>query len=454
MKIILLLSTLFISTLCFTSDEKQEILNAINDEEELTENENNELLNDDEVDIISKTLNHAYFGGRFSNFNGVLGIGTEGATLKVDFQLLPDHPQTIPVALKINYDNLSMNEANSIENYLNLMVNAGDQKKIVQGNDIVVYDLSKHYRKMLSQDGSFKNDTPFVSMIYEAAIIKLNYSGTRKFVTVTVTQLGFSDLPGNFLPIPKSPQILYSNSENVARMIVQICYAVWRMNEQGFLHNDIHGQNVLVAGNPNHFSPMIIDFGRLVNLTEFEAKAFPVKQEMLNTSDPNYQENLKYIKDLSYVVESEEAAQDFQDIAVDPLSFFTSEWQNKFSGLSKVYLVGFKYNVGNDQMVDLFKTMLETYIDKNLINESHVNIENLEEKINLFENMIANEQPFSSSELFETLNQASGLNLTDFHPENVDLDNYFQQIRNSSDSEVPSKRKKIDNSNVGRLILV
>jgi serine/threonine protein kinase len=453
MKILFFLVMNFISISCLSSDDKQEILNAMNDDE-LFEDEKNEQLTDDDMNTISKTLNHPYFGERFSNFNGVLGIGTEGATLKVDFQLLPEHPQTIPVALKINYENLSMEEANSVENYLNLMVNAGDQNRIVQGKDLVVYDLSKHYRKMSSQDGSFKKDTPFVSMIYEAAIIMLNDSGGTKYVTVTVTQLGFSDLPGSFLPLPKSPQILNSNSENVARMIVQICYAVWRMNEQGFIHKDIHGQNVLVAGNSSHFSPMIIDFGRLINLNEFKSKAFLLKQEMINKSDPDYKKNLKLFEDVTYILGSEEAAQDFQNVPVDPSSFLTSEAQKNFSGLSEVYLVGFKYNVGNDQMVDLFKTMLETYIEEKVISESHKNIQNLQEKIYLFNDMIESKQQFTSSELFQNLNQASGLNLSGFRPENFDLDNYFDRIGNSSDSDGPRKKMKFDTGIGGRLVLV
>jgi hypothetical protein len=230
MKLILLLSTLFITASSWFDDDKQKILIKINEKKEQKEDDEDTIISDDEVDIISDALDHAYFGGRFSNFDKLLGIGTEGVVLKVDFQLLSDYPQTIPVALKINYENLSMDKANSVENYLNLMVNAGDQNRIAQGNDLVVYDLSKHYRKMLNKDGSFKNDMPYVSMIYEAAIIMLTDEEDNfdidEYVTVTIMQLGFSNLFGDFLPRPESLQIQNSNSENVARMIVQTSYAI------------------------------------------------------------------------------------------------------------------------------------------------------------------------------------------------------------------------------------
>jgi serine/threonine protein kinase len=358
MKLILLLSTLFITALSWSDDDKQKILIEINEKKEQKEDDENTIISDDEIDIISDALDYAYFGGRFSNFDEVLGIGTEGVVLKVDFQLLPDHPQTIPVALKINYDNLSINEANSIENYLNLMVNADDQNRIAKGNDLVVYDLSKHYRKMLNKDGSFKNDTPYVSMIYEGAIIMLkdeeDNSAPPKYVTVSVTQLGFSNLLGDFLPRPESLQIQNSNSENVARMIVQTSYALWRMNEQNYIHTDLGEENVLVAGNRQNFSPLIIDFGRLIKLTEFKAKALVLTEEMLNKSDAKYQENLKYVDGSNYLITNQEAAFDFKYITIDPESFLTSEWQEKLSRPHEMYLVNLKYNMGTMQLVTMF----------------------------------------------------------------------------------------------------
>jgi serine/threonine protein kinase len=351
-----------------------------------------------------------------------------------------------------------MDEANAIENYLNLMVNADDQNRIAQGNDLVVYDLSKHYRKMLNKDGSFKNDTPYVSMIYEAATIMLtdeeDNSDTDEYVTVTIMQLGFSNLFGDFLTRPESTEIENSNSENVARMIVQTSYAVWQMNKQGYVHADLSEENVLVSGNPQNFSPLIIDFGRLINLTEYKAKALLLKEEMLNKSDPDYQRNLKYVDGSNYLITNQEAAFDFKYITIDPKSFLTSEWQEKLSRPHEMYLVNLKYNMGTMQLVTMFDLLLNTYIEDELINETHKNIQILKETIDSLIKMNREQNYVTSSELFQQFNKASGLNLTDFHSENVDLDNYFQQIGNSSDSEVPRKKKKIDNSNVKRLILV
>jgi hypothetical protein len=78
----------------------------------------------------------------------------------------------------------------------------------------------------------------------------------------------------------------------------------------------------------------------------------------------------------------------------------------------------------------------------------------LKETIDSLKEMNREQNYVTSSELFQQLNKASGLNLRDFHSENVDLDNYFRQIGNSSNFEVPRKRMKINDENVERLILV
>jgi hypothetical protein len=86
MKMCLLLSIIFSSALCLTPDEKQEITTRLRKEN------HQHKITEPQFNIISKTLDHAYFGERFTNFKSVLRVSTEGITLNVDFQLLPDHP--------------------------------------------------------------------------------------------------------------------------------------------------------------------------------------------------------------------------------------------------------------------------------------------------------------------------------------------------------------------------
>jgi hypothetical protein len=349
-----------------------------------------------------------------------------------------------------------MDDANLIKNYLNLMVNAGDQSRNKLEDDLVVYDLSHYYQKMLSEDDSFENDVPFASMIYEAAIITLNNFETTEYVTVSVTQFGFSDLETNFLPNPKSPEILNSNSENVARMIVQMCYAFWQMNEKGFIYTDLIEENVLVNGNPDDFSPLIINFEKLINLNELKLDSLALKEEMMNISDSDYSENLKYVKELYYLVRNEEIAFKFEFTSIDPETFFTREWKEKIStSYDMGLLVNFKYNMAIREIVHFFEIILKNYIDKKLIDGDHKNIKKLKEQIDLFEKKIFEEHVLlTNDEVFEKLNEASGLNLTEFNYKNDDLDNYFREIKSKNDSQDASKMEKLDGRNDERIILV
>jgi serine/threonine protein kinase len=388
-----------------------------------------------------------------------LGGGADGVILEVDFQLLPDHSFTIPVALKINYSNLDSDNDKKLENYLNLMVNPDDQSRDKQGNDLVVFNLSQHYEKMLEKDPSFKDDVPYISMIYEGAIISFDDqeddSGITEFVIVTVTQLGFAGLFDNFLPIPKgSDEVMNKNSVDVARMIVQMCYGLWRIHDNGFIHKDIHSGNIIVAGNPDNFYPMIIDFDHLIKQSDFISSAFPIRKKMLNPSSPNYSENLKYTEDPNYLIGTNETAKDFNNVMVETSLFFTPEWQEKFSKFSWMFVANVKYINDTNTLILMLETVLIPFIRMKLINEDHENIKRLKEQINSIKYQISFRNFFSSHEVFEQLNEASGLNLTEFHPVNEDLKSYLEKIRSSRKSGVPNMTTELHDENNERNILV
>jgi serine/threonine protein kinase len=454
MKMCLILSIIFSSALCWTSDEKQEIITTFI-------NEIDEYMTDNlQFNIFSKALQNPYFGDRFSNFRKVLGAGAEGVVLEVDFQLLPDHPQTIPAALKINYSNLGSNNEKILENYLNLMVKPEDQSRNEQGNDLVVFNLSQHYEKMLEKDPSFKDDVPFVSMIYEAAIIsfedKEDDSGITEFVSVTVTQLGFSELPGTFLPIPgDSSEIMKKNSVDVARMIIQMCYGLWRIHYNGFIHKDIHSENIIVAGNPENFYPMFIDFDSIKNQDDFLSSAFPLKMESLNPSDPNYSEYLEYSTQSEYLIEDYLIGRYFKLIKEIPYNALSSELQKKLSASTKFIIIDPKYNVDFVDFIKNLKYLIDTCIKRELIDINHENINQLGRTIySIIIEYNRYKKYLTSRELFEKLNEASGLNLNEFHFVNEHLESYFEEIRSSRKSGVPNTTTELHEENNERNILV
>jgi hypothetical protein len=459
MKTFLIFSITFLSTLCLTPQEKEEIKRLINDDNRYRKSKPH-------LNIISQTLEHFYFGDHFSNFKKILGAGADGIVLEVDFKLFSESPQTIPVGLKINYTNLDSTKEKLIKNYLNLMVKFEDQSRNEQGDGHVVFDLSKHYQKMLDNDVSFKNDVPFISMIYEAAIIPLkdmeDDSGKPKFVSVTVTQLGFSDIEGSFLQKPyRSNEIMNQNSVNVARMIVEISYGLWRIHENGFIHADIHSDNIIVAGNPNNLYPMIIDFDRIINQDDFLTTAFPIKEEMLNKSNPEYSEYLKYVGDPNYLMVTDKMAIYFPNEPFKTSTVLTSEWQEKMPKSTQMFIANVKYNVDTENLIYFFRTILNELIKKKLISKTNENIEELTKEINLIKKQLLNENKYlTSQELFEKLNESSGLNLTEseFHFVNEDLDNYLKEIESSRTSENDSQNttnvKQVDVENDERIILV
>jgi hypothetical protein len=455
---------MFFTTLCLTNEEKEKIKKLFHEDKSLE-------INEQRANIISKTLEHPYFDDRFSNFKKILGAGTEGIVFEVDFRLLENHSQTIPAALKINFGNVDEMKEKLIENYLNLMVNPDDQSRNDFEDGYVIFNLSNHFQKLFNKDPSAKNDMPFICMIYEAATIPLiemkNDSKIVKYVSVSLTQLGFSGLFGNFLPSrdeSENPdeydEILDKNSKKMAEMIIQISYAIWRIHEEGYIHEGIHVDNIVIAGNLENFNPLIIDFDRLVKQSDLLSKSYPLQDGMLNESNSNYPEYLKHVGDPNYFIGSDENAFYFEHQSFEPSSFLTPEWQERFSKFPKVYLINtnFKYDI--EQLVYLLEIILDVYIGRDLVDQFYQNIQGLRKQIKSMAKKINNGEgiSLSSSELFKILNDASGLNLTEFKSDNQDLESYFEKIRSESAIEdttkTPKKEIVLNADNEERIILV
>jgi hypothetical protein len=484
MKNILLLSIFFISALCWTDGEIVKILSQIDN---YVDSKNDEIKNNhdyegdeepelivffnSEKEIIGKSLKHEYFNERFSNFDGVLGIGTEGVVFKVDFQLFHDDRRSFPVALKIDFDDLTKSKAESIQNYVNLMVDPQDQSRQNPKEDIEVFDLSQHFKRMLNNDLPFKNDVPYLSMIYQAAIITLpggeDDPESTKYVTVSATQLGSYKLLDDFLPDPDgSDAIKDSNSEIVAKMIIEMCYATLNMYEQSYVHPDLSDENILISEDAGNFTPLIIDFGKLISLEEFKKNAILLEKEMLQTLD---EESENYLDGFHYLITDRQAAYDFKYTTIDPSSFLTPETQTKLSNPGEMYLVNIQYNMGTTQLVITISTFLKELIENDFINEKNGRIVELKKNIELRRKENKKKIYITDLELFQNLNNESGLKLNEFQSKNVYLNIFLTDNKTPSNSNDPNKKLKPnpsndtptssnnshkDNTDGGRLILV
>jgi hypothetical protein len=460
MKTFLITCLTFFSALSLTPDDKQRMIKSIKEKQEWG-------IDEQQLNVILITLNHPYFKDRFTNFKKILGAGNDGVVFEVDFQMLSDYPQTIPVALKIDFPRPNLEMGKSIENYLNFMVNPQDHLKNYVGEDLLVFNLSPHYEKMLREETDFKMNPTFISMIYEAAIISFketeNGSEHFNYVSVTVTQVGFAGVLDDFLPNPAdSSETMSQNSLNVAKMIVQICYGLWQIYEKGFIHSDNHLQNMMVVGNFQNFTPLFMGLDNLQTADDLLSSGFPLKKEMLDKVDSNYSEFVKYTKDPKYFIVDESLESRFKLTAHIPITVFTSDWQEKLEDfLPQPYLVNIKYNNDFINVIRFLKKILLFYIDNKLVDRNHVNLKKVTKTVDSIYRKLGDKYEYlTSEELFKKFNRESGLNLREFHSENQDLEDYLMKIRKEielrSKSGVPGMTTGVSdlNHDEERIILV
>jgi hypothetical protein len=234
-KIPLILLLIITKTTSFSSHEITLIEYSI-------QNKQSNDMDDPEIETFMQCLNHPYFKDRFTNFKKILGIGTFGVVIEADFQLFKDRPQTLPVAVKVNYETRHEDPFEMVRNYVSLMVNQEDVKfESGERDDLKVFNLSKHFEKMRIDDDSIKKDVFFVDMLYEGAVINItvypedNISNPPKHLSTIIAQLGFLSLEKNFLENPKgSDEIQNRNSKNVSKLIVQTSFGLSRIHANGF----------------------------------------------------------------------------------------------------------------------------------------------------------------------------------------------------------------------------
>jgi serine/threonine protein kinase len=445
MKTFLILCIFFISTSCLSKQEIKEILKSILD--------GNYLKKDSEdFKIILKCLDHDYFGKRFRNVRGILGSGTNAITILMDFQLLTNHPETVPVAVKINFKNLDSDENEMIGNYLNLMVNSGDQLRDYGLKNVLIFNLSRHFRKMLDGDDTFKNDVPFIDMIYEAAIIsvekKIRFKKIYQKVFITVMQPGFSTLDANFLPDPEgSIEILNQNSQNVVKMFVQISYGLWRMHDNGFYHGDLFDENIVVSGNPENFSPLIIDFDSMRSQEDLIEGGFMFQKKTLNLSDPENQNFLKYAEDPNYLIGDQNTGIYLYTLDILDPNIFTPEFLQASTEFKSKCLFNLQYSMDTKKIIRLFIDLLKKYAANGVITLDNENIKKSQELLNSIKKSWDEQTKFLTSyELFETLNNANDLGLNSFHFFNPELENYFGIIRNKKKTVLVERKMKLADS--------
>jgi serine/threonine protein kinase len=434
-KILLSLLLIITNTVCFSPEEMTEIKKSIIDKMK-KKLKYLYRFGDFEANYVMECLKHPYFETRFSNFQKILGIGSYGVVIEADFQLFKDRPQTLPVAVKVNYDSDHEDPLEMLNNYVSLMVNSSDVEVEKKG-DFQVYNLSKHFEKMLTGDDSIKNDLPFVGMLYEAAIIPVHPGGNihepPEDVGVTVVQLGFSGIEDDFLEHPQGfDQIRDKNSQNISRLIVQISFGLSRIHENGFFHGDFFERNIMVAGTNDDFYPLIIDFDLLKSRQELLQMSIPFEKQIFDQSHPNFQKYMKYCEDPDNLIGDKRFFEylDFLEVFHSD-AFSEIELKNKYENKT---LFVFNINITTDtfNLIEFSLKLLNKFIEKNLIRADHPNIINLKKELKSMMSSWENRTEYLTSHvLFRRLNEASSLELTSFSPANVDLDHFLGEIKAS-----------------------
>jgi serine/threonine protein kinase len=447
MKIKILISLILIITnaRCFSSDEITQIKELIIERGE-NDFDDSDGFGNFEINTIMQCLEHSYFKKRFSNFRRILGIGSYGVVIEADFQLFKDQHHTLPVAVKINYDSKHKDPLEMLRNYVSLMVKPGDVK-IEKKDDFQVYDLSQHFEKMFTGDDSIKNDVPFVGMLYEGAVIPIHPGGYMhkppKNLSVTVSQLGFSNLEEDFLENPQeSDAIRDGNSQNVSRLIVQTSYGLSRIHENGFLHGDLFKRNIVVAGTKDNFYPLIIDFDYLKSRQDILEVTVPFKKQILNQSHPNFQKYMKYCEDANNLIGDAHIyiyLYRLDELHLDAFSNIELKSDYQYQTLFV-----FNINTTNDtfNLIEFSLQLLNEYIENNLIRADHPNIINLKNELESIKSSWTKGTEYLSSHvLFERLNEASSLGLTSFSSVNADLDHLFEEMKASMSTSSTAQGK-------------
>jgi serine/threonine protein kinase len=455
-KILLLLLLLTANTTCFSSEEILQIEKSIIDKAQ-TEFDDFDEIGEFGMKNIMKCLKHPYFEDRFTNFKKILGIGSFGVAIEADFRLFKERPQTLPVALKVNYESRHLDKFEMLRNYLSLMVNPADVK--IEGgeeDDLKVYNLSQHFEKMRSGDDSIKKDAPFVNMLYEAAVITVHPEDDMdippKKLTITVVQLGFSSLEKDFLEHPQeSEEILNRNSRNVSKLIVETSYGLWRIHANGFFHGDLKENNIIVTGTKDDFHPMIIDFDCLKSRKDLLQMTTPLEKGIFNKAYIDYPNYVKYSENPNYLIGNWKVMNYLfiiKEIPVDAVS----DVELKEAYKNEVFCVcNINVLVETIKFIRLSLKLIKEYIKGNLIRADHPNIINLTTELeSLKSSWEKGTEYFTSKQLVNVLNEASSLGFTSFTSVNADLDRFFEEIEASmnasSSTQVKNVQEKPGNS--------
>jgi hypothetical protein len=448
-KILLFLLLLTANTRCFSPDERARIEKLIIEKGKIEFDYPYEF-GDFEVNIIMRCLKHPYFETRFSNPQKILGIGSFGVTIEADFQLFKERPETLPVAVKVNFESCHPDKFEMVRNYVSLMVNQNDVK--VEGgeqDDIKVYNLSQHFEKMRSGDESTKNDVPFVAMLYEASVISVYpEDGTDKppeNLSVTVAQLGFSDIKNNFLEHPQeSEEILNRNSRNVSKLIVETSFGLWRIYANGFFHGDLKENNIIVSRTKDEFYPMIIDFDYLKSHQDLLRMTIPFKKQILDQSHPNFPKYVGYCENPDALIGGAKILMYLNDLNQIPQEVVSDVQIKKTFKSQRIYV--FDINITKDMinLVKLSLRLLDKSIKKNLIRADHPNIINLKKELESLKSSWEKKTGYLTNEnLVKVLNEASGLGLTSFTSVNADLNRFFKEIEASVSASSSTQVKTV-----------
>jgi serine/threonine protein kinase len=392
-------------------------------------------------------LSHPYFEEKYENVRREIGSGSFGMVFEADFKLFDTSDHMLPVALKINFNFMSPIKTD-FRNYLNLMVASKDIKE-THKNGLTRYDLSSHFKKMQS-GGGYKNDVPFLDMVYEAVSVEVpnsKKSNGAANVSVMATQLGFTDFEELSLPAPsgsKKDQMKEKYAKNLGHAIVQLSYGLWRIHSNGFLHRDLGDFNVILGGSPNDFFPLIIDFDFMQRLSDLNEPMTQVTSDTFNESGAS--EYSKYITSQHFI--SAFKSEVFAPLKQIPTSKLSPQMQTEMQGHDVVYLLSTEVLKETFSFIKMLLSIFQKAAEKDLVDLNNHWIVSIVEELHLLKQDWEEGSFFvGSEELWNQLNEASGFDLSSFKLMNPELDEFLKNARIlkevDSKKDVEGKQDKI-----------
>jgi hypothetical protein len=263
---------LLCKTICFTSEEIEDLNNLVDANQDSRFSPENAAL-------IKSIFQNSYFNSRVEQPETFLSGNNWRASFSMYFNLLPNETQNLfPVAVNIFFGDVAHVQG-TIKAYQSLMMQEDEIEKFsYDGNDL--FDMKKHFEKMLEEDAEVVLGVPYAGVLYEWAVLTVEDPNTKKprKVLVCLTQLQLTDISSPFM-IAEDDQQKQQNSLTFVNSLIKIAFHVSQINKHGLFYRKIQMENILISGNFYEWDVFVTNFSNLVSFDLLKKKGYQISSE-------------------------------------------------------------------------------------------------------------------------------------------------------------------------------